>query len=168
MRVRIPAFVRSREDPSLVSRMIRNARTDSVARAARGLSQATRGDGAESMLAWYIWIPQRQTVLPVVLLLLSPADALALCQCFFTNQPRHRISQRQGCEFHRLPRRRAGYATPSISGSMGVVGSHVSPPSPAYQQHGRHCAPVGSRAFARRAIGPGFDPPRGRSSAGRP
>lgn len=168
MRVRIPASVRPREDPPLVSRMARNARADSVARAARGLSQATRGDGAESVLAWYIWIPQRQAVLPVVLLLLSLADALALRQCFFTYQPGHRVSQRQGGQFHCLPRRCAGYATPSISGSMGVVGCHVSPPSPAYQQHGRHCAPVGSRACARRAIGPGFDPPRGRSSAGRP
>ncbi len=168
MRVRIPASVRSREDPSLVSRMARNGRADSVARAARGLSQATRGDGAESVLAWYIWIPQRQAVLPVVLLLLSLADALALRQCFFTYQPGHRVSQRQGGQFHCLPRRCAGYATPSISGSMGVVGCQVSPPSPAYQQHGRRCAPVGSRACARRAIGPGFDPPRGRSSAGRP
>ena len=162
MRVRLPASAKAREDPSLVSRMARNARADSVARPARGLSRATRGDGAESMLAWYIRVPQRQAVLPVVYLLLSLADALALCQCFFTNQPGHRICQGQGRQFHRLPCRRAGYATPSIPGSMGVVGCHVSPPSPADQQHGRRCAPGGSRACARRGTGLGFDPPRGR------
>lgn len=60
------------------------------------------------MLAWYIRVPQRQAVLPVVLLLLSLADALALRHCFFTNQPGHCISQRQCCEFHGLPRRCAG------------------------------------------------------------
>lgn len=162
MRVRIPALVRSREDPSLVSRMTRNAKADSVARSARGLSQATRGDGAESMLAWYIWIPQRQTVLPVVVLLLSLADALSLCQCFLAYQPRHCIGQRKCRKLHGSPRGCAGYATPSILRSTGVVRTHVSPPSPAAQPHGTHCAPSGSRACAPRAKGLGFDLPRER------